>query len=301
MGVFSGKYGAVGDVDTVRNWVLNELTTPAEMRASNTLGGTARYEGVYDYNGTFEGYDGVPPYMPGDYFDFTGYTAPSTGALGVAGITKSAVNAIVQEVTINWNWQSGELLNWALSFAAGEPLAITEAQAVVQDLVLPVPKIICGTKVTLTASDTVWPNIVSASLTIRANNPTYVNSSTNGYTGRRRGIIDWTAAIVEEADQTDVSLGVAACLGTQVGSDNILRLWCDATTYWDLYWAHFVDVSDLRVDNDTGAIVGQTNNFAMMGFNKENGQNGRVGRPGEDGASNPFWWPTTFNALTNPF
>ena len=296
MGVFSGKYGAVDGITFVRNWMLNETTTPAEYRASNTLGGTGRSEGIYDYTGSFEGYGGVPPVMPGEYFDFDGYTAPTTGPLGATGIRKAAPAAIVQEVTINWSWETGELLNWALSFAAGSPLKITETTGIVLDSVLPIPKIVCGTKVTLTNGNTVWPNIVTASLTIRANNPTFVNSSTAGATGRRAGIIDWTAAITEQATGTNSNLGLGTCLGTAVGGDNIMRLWCDDTLYWDLYWAHLVDVSDLRVDMDTGAIIRQTNNFAMSGFNQEDGQNGRIGRPGEDGGSNPWWWPTDVNA-----
>lgn len=301
MGVFSGKYGVIGSHDTVRNWMLSEISTPAEYRASNTLSGTGREEGIYDFRGSCEGYGAVPPVMPGEYFDFLGFTAPATGAYGTAGVTKSAVNAIVEEVTLNWNFATGELLNWAMSFAAGEPLPITEGAAATTDLVLPVPKPVSCLKVTLTESNTVWPNIVSVALTIRSNNQTFVNSSTLGMTGRRPGIIDFTCAVVEENNQTDSNLVIANCLGTAPGGNNILRLWVDATTYWDLYWAHLVDVSDLRVDMDTGAIIQQTNNFAMAGFNIENGQNGHIGRPGEDGASNPWWWPTEVLADTLPF
>jgi len=281
--------------------VLSETTTPAEYRASNTLGGTGREEGIYDYSGSAEGYGGVPPVMPSEYFNFLGFTAPTTGARATAGVTKAANNAICQEVTINWSWVTGELLNWAMSFAAGEPLGITEGSASTVDAVLPIPEIVCGTKVTLTVGNTVWPNIVTASLTIRANNPSYVNSSTAGKTGRRPGIIDFSCAITEENNAEGGSLVASTCLSTAVGGNNILRLWVDNTDYWDLYWAHLVDISDLRVDMDTGDIIRQTNNFAMAGFNIEEGQNGRIGRPGEDGGSNPWWWPTELNADTLPF
>jgi len=280
---------------------LSEVTTPAEYRASNTLGGTGRAEGVYDYTGSAEGFGGVPPVMPSEYFNFLGFTAPATGVRGTAGVTKAANNAICEEVTINWNWATGELLNWAMSFAAGEPLSITEGAAATVDNVLHIPEVVCGTKVTLTASNIIWPDIVSASLTIRATNPSFVNSFTNGRTGRRAGIIDFTCSVTEESNVTEPSLTTAACLTTQVGSDNILKLWIDATTYWTLYWAHLVDVSDLRVDMDTGAIIGQTNNFSMTGFNIATGASGRIGRPGEDGGSNPWWWPSEINLDTNPF
>ncbi len=46
--------------------------------------------------------------MPSEYFDFAGYTAPTTGARGATGQRHSADNAICEEVTINWNWQTCE-------------------------------------------------------------------------------------------------------------------------------------------------------------------------------------------------
>lgn len=299
MGVFSGKYGVVDGYDTVRNWVLNETTTPAEFRASNTKAGTGRREGIYDYSGSFEGYAGVPPVMPGDYFNFTGFTAPTTGARGTAGTTKSVVNAIVESVSINWNWENGELLNWSLDFASGEPLIITEGTASTVDAVAPNPPIICGTKVTLTGSDTTWPNIVSATLNITANNPTFVNSSTAGKTGRRPGIIDWTANIVEQSASEFTSLVASTCLGSKVGGTNILRLWTSSSLYWDLTYAHYVSAEDFRVDIDSGDIIQQTHNFAMSA--ESQGSLGYIGRPGEDGGSNPWWWPDTYNADTLPF
>lgn len=299
--MLSGKYGAINGFSTIHNWVLNETSQPAEFRASNTKSGTGRREGVYDFTGSCEGYAGVPPVMPSEYFDFDGYTAPTTGARGAAGIVHSAVNAIVQSVTINWNWGTCELLGWTMNFAAGQPGVITRASSAITDATTPNPPIICGTKVTLTSNRTVWNNIVSASLTITANNPSFVNSSTQCTTGRRPGIIDWTAAIREQATGPNATLGLAACQGIAVGGDTVLSLWVDGTDYWDLWWAHLTDISDLRVDNDTGAIIEQTNNFAMNGFDTASSGNGRIARPGEDGASNPYWWPSEVIADTLPF
>ena len=239
--------------------------------------------------------------MPSEYFDFEGFTAPTTGARGALGITHAATNAICEEVTINWNWATCELLNWSMRFAAGEPIVIAHSTDTTVDAVVPDPPVICGTKVTLTSNDTVWPNIVSASLTITANNPTYVNSTNQCITGRRPGIIDWNAAIVEQATGPSATLSASACLGTEVGGDTVLRLWVDASTYWDLWWAHLTSISDLRVDMDTGAIIEQTNNFAMNGFDIGASGDGRIGRPGEDGGSNPWWWPTEVIADVLPF
>lgn len=237
--------------------------------------------------------------MPSEYFDFEGYTAPTTGARGAAGQKHSAVNAICDEVTITWNWGTCELLNWALRFSAGEPLSITHASGVLVDNVIPDPAIVCGTKVTLTINNTVWPNIVTASLTIRANNPTFVNSTTQCFTGRRPGIIDWNASIVEQTTTPNVTLITAPCLGTIVGGSTVVRLWVDATTYWDLQWGQLIDITDLEANPDTGDIIQATNNFAMNGFYE--GAMGRIARPGEDSGSNPYWWPTEVIADILPF
>lgn len=298
MGVFSGKYGVVNQMTRVRNWVLNETTSPARYRASNTKGGTGRAAGTYDFTGSFEGYGGVPPVMPSEYFDFAGYTAPTTGAYGTNGVTKSANYAIVESVTINWSWETGDLLDWVVNFAAGQPLIITEATGSDTDTANFDPPLVCGTKVTLTEANTVWPNITRASLTILAENPSYVNSSTSGKTGRRPGVIDWNAAITEQATGEFASLNADACLGSKVGGDNVLRMWIDATTYWDLHMAHHANTSDLRVDLDTGDIVAQTHNFEMTGIDTGNTL-GHVGRPGESSGS--YWWPDVTAAATLPF
>ena len=300
MSVFSGRYGAVNGMSTVRNWVLNETTTPAEYRASNTRAGTGRKEGVYDYNGSFEGYGGVPPIMPSEYFDFVGFTAPTSGIFGTIGATKQAVNAIVQSVTINWDWTTGGLLDWVVNFAAGEPLIITDGTATTTDLSLPAVQIVCPTKITLTNNNTLWPNLTRASLTITANNPSFVNSSTQGRTGRRAGNVDWNASVTEQAVNTNTVIGLSGCLGSIVGADVLMRIWIDATFYWGLLWAHYVDSSDFRVDNDTGAIIGQTNNFAMSGFDVA-GNTGYIARPGEDGGTNPYWWPTEIESDAHAF
>jgi hypothetical protein len=300
MPVYSGRFGAVDGMSTVRNWVLNETTQPAEYRASNTRAGTGRKEGVYDYTGSFEGYGGVPPVMPSEYFDFVGYTAPGSGQFGAVGVTKNADAAIVQSVTINWDWTTGGLLDWVVNFAAGAPNIITEASAAVTDLTPPAVKIVCPTKITLTTNNTVWPNLTRASLTITANNPSFVNSSTQGRTGRRAGMIDWTASVTEQAVAGNATLSPSLCLGSLVGGDTLMRMWIDATTYWGLLWAHYVDASDFRVDNDTGAIIGQTNNFAKAGFDPD-GDSGYIARPGEDGGSNPYWWPTWIESEVHAF
>ena len=300
MGIHSGKYGTINGVSTVHRWTVSETTTPIRTVASNTKAGSSRKEGVYDYTGVMEGYGGVPPVMPSEYFNFLGFTAPTTGARATAGKDLSANNAIVESVTVNWDWSSGEILGWTANFAAGQPLILTRATSSTVDNTTFLPKVICGTKVTLTAGNTVWPNIVSAALTITAANPRFVNSSTGGATGRRPGVIDWSAAIVEQATGPNATLTTAACLTTEVGGDNILRLWCDATTYWDLTYAHLASISDLVVDLKTDEIIQQTNNFEMAGFDVS-GNEGYIGRPGEDGGSNPWWWPDDIIAATLPF
>jgi hypothetical protein len=292
MGVFSGKYGAVNGVSTVRNWVLNEVETPAEFRASNTISGTGRRQGIYDYNGSFEGFGGAPPAMPGEYFDFVGFTAPSSGVYGTTGETKEVVNAIVEQVTVNWNWRTAELLNWSLSFAAGEPLAIDHITGIISDPTIPDTKKMCGLFISINDQD--WDNLVSATLNITSRNPSFVNSSTACRTGRRPGIIDWNLSVVEEA-RTPFNL---------FGGDHDIKLYTDiaAYEYWRLLWGRFTGTTDIRVDADTGDIISMTENFLMNGLRIIDGAEGVIGLPGEDGTTGgEYWWPTRVKAAALAF
>jgi hypothetical protein len=287
--IHSGKFGAVNGISTVRNWVVNEVETPARFRASNTGAGTGRRTGVYDCTGSFEGY-GTPDVMPGEYFNFKGFTASTSGAYGAAGARKDLDNAIVQQVTVNWNWKTGDIINWMVTFAAGEPLELVHATGAVTDLTTTEAPKPCGTLIEV--NDQPWVNLVSAVLTITADNPSFVNSGTSCNTGRRPGPIDWTLAVVEEARTPSHPRG----------ANYDLKLYIDAFNFWHINWGRMVSNTDLRVDMDSGAIISMTTNFEMNSNHSTTGVLGFLRMPGEDGASGgDAYWPTRYKAAILPF
>lgn len=286
MGVFSGKFGHVDGQSTVRNWTINQPSTPPSFAASNTQGGMGRRGGVRDWTGQFSNYGATPTVMPGDSFTFTGYTAPDGGTPGGSGEVLTGA-ALVDSVVITWNWQNGEIIGHQVNF--GGHLALTEQSSSVSvDSSQPDVPTFNGTKIKMSTDEFVGmeeeiPNLTSATLTITAENQTYVNSDTvvSGvtWTGRKAGNIDWTLAMNQEDNAKQGSTGIPT-----IGSRYNFRLFDDATSYWDLLWGHVVDFTNLNVDRETGAIISRTINVAMDGF--DGTSTGKITLPG---AGSNFW------------
>lgn len=288
MGIHSGKTGVVNDQSTVRNWSIVDTLTLPKFVASNMRFGTGRRRGVGSWTGNFGQYGVTPTVLPGDIFSFLGYTAPTNDTPGTNG-ERATGDAIVNSVQLNWNWRGGEILNSVVNFAGH--LAVTFAQgADIDDDTDPnVPEVggliieynIGGGWVTM-------DSIVSAALTISADNKDYVNSGTyvgvypNGqlWTGRKSGPIDWTLAIVQENE-------IRGAYALQKGMDVQLRLYIDNTDFWLLKWGKVREFTNLNVDIETGNILGRTINIDMNGHDGTG--LGEITLPGE---STP-WWPSS--------
>jgi hypothetical protein len=297
MSVLSGKYAAVDGISTTTQWTLTDSSTPAEARTSNTRSGTSRVPGIRDWTGTMAGHGEYPPVMPGQKFNFIGYTAPYTGVFNTPGDSVVGVG-IVDEVTMTWDWTTSSLLSYTVSFASGEGQPISRApDGTVTDDTLPTLFSMCPIKTPefKRYDDQVWtsiPNVTSLTLTITANNPTYNNASTGCDTGRTPGIIDWTLAMGEQTTSPiDYPVGT---VGTSqelpywaIGDDVWLRLYTTNTRFWELRSAHIVDFSDLTCDNDTGDIIAHTVNFGMHAGKVEEGSLGAIILP-----DSTEYWPT---------
>lgn len=299
MSVLGGKYCAVNGLSTVARWTLNETTNVPRFRASNLRGGTGRRRGVYDYSGVIEGYGEMPPVMPSEYFDFTGFTAPTTGARGTAGQTKEATNAIVDQITMAWNWNTAEILKWTINFSCGEPTRILEGTASTVDNSDPTIFEVCGLYIEIgeEGDEVEWTNIQSALLTINAENDQFVNSSTGCVIGRRPGPIDWTLALTEDNEGKFNNF--------DPGEQGRFRLFTvPVTRYWLLEWGHYVDRTNLRVDAETGEVISQQHNWAMNCVDDvDDTEIGVIARPGETGGTggSGYWWPDQVIADTLPF
>lgn len=292
MSAHSGKFGVVNGASTVRNWTLNDVSTPQRFVASNTKEGSGRVAGVRDWTGNYASYGGKPVVMPGEYFAWQGYTAPDDDISGNPGTVYSGT-AIVESILVNWNWQTGEIINHVVNFGGHGALAADDATVAIADATFPDAPEICGRKLLycpLAGCGSVgsqsdcnleWPQIVSIALTISSDVVTSVNSSTDCWTERFAGPIDWTAAIVEEETQREGLPGI------DVGLDVELCIFVKPTEHWHLKWGHVRDFSGITIDMETGAITSRTVNLDMNGFDQVGQAVGLITQPGEV----TDWWP----------
>jgi hypothetical protein len=268
-GVRSGRFGIVNGQSTARQWSFNVLSEAKVFRASNTFGATGRKRGIKDWNGSYGAYGGVPVVYPGEEFTFEGYTAPDSGDFGGDGPIYAGP-AIVDSVAIAWNWTNGEIISHTVNFSGmGE---IVESVGLYSDITDPDVPEFDGAKITVDPNDGEesgsgsgfhqWCNLLSATLTLTADNKSFVNSCSGGWRSRTPGNLDWTAAVVaQEVSQ--------AKLPFAIGDDVPLRFYITPTTFWRLRWGHVMDFSGLTVNTETGDFIQMTVNFGMSGFTDE--------------------------------
>lgn len=280
MGVHGGKFGVINNFPGVRNWSINSTSSPKPFVASNTLGGTGRKPGIRDWSGSASLYGGAPTIMPGEYFDFAGYCAPGDDVRGSNGDVYSG-NAIVDQIVINWNYETGDIIAHTINFGGNGALA--KSSGVYDDDSDPeyhAANEIAGPSVD--GEDVC--NITTVALTLSCASKPYVNSCTDGWNKRKPGIFDWTLAIAVQDTNEDQFVG-------SVGDDLDLFLPTtpgDEPDGWRLRWAHFKEMSGISVNPETGDIIAFTANFEKNGFPiiDEAVVAGCVIRPGE---TEPWW------------
>lgn len=289
MSTHSGKFGVIDGESTVRNWSINDNQQLQAYVASNTLFGTGRKPGLESWAGSFQFYGYVPLLaFPGALFSFLGYTAPDNDVSG-NGMRYSG-SAMASQLQVNWNWGAGEIINGQVDFAGH--LALTAATgAQVTDPTFPFAPPVTVTKIEYAVGpdyDT-WEEFTctqTAQWTLTAALQAYSNSCTvvDGrlWQGQKAGPIDWTFTLSQQDNVRPVAKGTRVAL----------RLWVDETNYFELFWGRWQDYTGITVDRQTGAIIAQTVNIAMDGFDEVAEEVGRIVFP--DGT---VWWgqgaPTT--------
>jgi len=68
----------------------------------------------------------------------------------------------------------------------------------------------------------------------------------------------------------------------------IVRVYVDATTYWEFDAVLFESITDLTIDRENAAVVGFTANAQFTGFYQRDTSwiTGKIIKPSED-----IWWP----------
>jgi len=263
--VTSGRFGMVNGISRVRNWSINRTTNQKTYAASNTGGGMARRAGVNDWSGNFAIFGGAPAVMPGEVLAFAGYTGPDDEMTeGGSGRIYTGDTRVAQ-IQVAWNWESGDILQQSVSFEGNGELTI-ESDTMTLDNATP-PESTGDCKIVAVGlgpvsgggdpTDLEICDLVSAQLQLSAALKPYANSCTDGWMARKAGPIDGTFSLViqnHDLDDLDFALN----------DDVHFKAYVSNSTYWDLKWMRFTDVSNIQVDRESGNIIQFTANFGFQ-------------------------------------
>lgn len=247
--MLSGELGtlafAAGAV-TIRDWDVSHKADLPDFVNAGTKGGTGRRVGTKDWSGSFSCDGHTPPLIPGQTGAFIGALDASKGASG---------SIIVDETTIKWDIEAGKIIenstkfsgSGVLTLGAVTPVAVTE---------VPDPVTSVGCKALLGATEIL--QIRTMELTLKRANQGGAHSGSAGWMQRRRGPLDATVAISIYCDDPSAP--------PQPGAEDELKLYVGAATFWALKNMLFGELSGLKVDVKTHALIGATLNAAFNGF-----------------------------------
>jgi hypothetical protein len=204
-------------------------------------------------------YGHTPILMPGDLFNFLGYTAPDNDASGV-GWTYSG-QAMITQLVHNWNFTGGEVLNMSYDFGGNMALTPNAAAAQITDTAPADLPLVQLTKIQFSIDGAAWQDwtaVSTAALTLNNMVQTFVDSDTiiagRIWTGRKKAVSNASVAITEH--NTDRSRFTK-------GQQLWLRMYVTPTLFWELKWVKIESFTGIKVDIKTGAIIQQTVNLKM--------------------------------------
>lgn len=305
MTLLSGAFGIVGGRTTVSNWSVDVPMAVDARSFSNTRGGMLRRRGPRSWNGTFAAGGVFPSAFPGDFFAFLGFIGPAQAYTpGATGPTLKGT-AIVDQVVITINWETGAIISYAVTFSGhGE---LERAQEAHSDLTFPDAPSSSEARLVIVGQDgsdagssassgeeVEVCDITTLTLTITAANVSAVNSCSGAWTLRSPGNVDWSmSATIQNADLDTLPF--------DQGQFKHFRLYVDATRYWDLKFGLVKDFTGITVDRESTGIVSVTVPIEMSSHTEDSADGiGRIrvpGHPDED------WWPkgeTGLEQLLNP-
>lgn len=276
MSVISGFGGAVDTIATVREWSVSSTADIQRYVASGSKKGSSRLAGNKDWSGSYMAYGAIPAKKPGDSFTFTGSLDGTNGVTGTA---------MVDEVVITWDIEGGGIISHEVSFSSNGALTLGTAAAT--DATVPAPPTAIGTKIEesdaiATPAFSEITDIRTITLTLTRSNQAYVSSATAGETQRVMGPLDATVSFsLYEGDPANL---------IAVNAVKHLKLYVDATKFWELKWVRFGEASDIQCDVEDGALVGATQNASMEGFTDVAGT-ATEGYIKDPSVSPVTWWP----------
>jgi hypothetical protein len=246
----------------VRNWNLNILGQVETRVHSASWGGPERYPGIEDFNVTVEGFGAFPcATFPGYYANLYLFAGPDDGVAGHDGVAYN-LDVICDSLTLTWNWEPTRSLMWSAVFSSTGCLEMESENTWILDESTECYDRMCGLLLAYrnacagSGGATPIDGVTNATLTFTCNNQTAMNSSMDCCTYRTPGgLTDWTLDITQQEDYYTF-------LNTELYE---FLLYNTVSTYWDLQWGILDNVSNIRVDRETGAIKTKTYNIKMNG------------------------------------
>lgn len=260
MSVIGGFGGAVGSVDTVRDWSINSSAELAAYVASNTNKGKGRLDGNYDWSGSYNCYGHTPVNYPGTAVSIT---LTLDNVKGVSG------DVVIAEVTIEWDVEGAGIIQHSTSFE-GDGVITLGAQTGT-DVTIPNPPSAAGCKLfTGTLADspvyTEVSDIRVITLTITAATPSYSSSSTYAANHPRikripGGVIDMSVSwslYTEDPGNLLVP-----------GDVHVIKIEAiPGGIFWDLRWVRIDEAGDFGADIEGSSLVTASQGGKLDGFNQ---------------------------------
>lgn len=235
MGVIDGKLAAVNGERTIWGWKVKHQGNLVPIVASGGGAGAIRDDGNKDWLGFYDLYNHTPANFPGDSVTFTGSADGVFGCTGTSRIMKT-----------DWEWdlEEGGYIHSRVSFGANG--ALTSGAAVASDATVPTIYPVKGLKVELHGNQVA--NAHYMRLIIQRNCRRYCTAEANGQYLRTEG--DRVDAVAMWGVYEN-NPGVHPAVGTL----QVVRMYVDATTYWEVTWMRIEDV-DVVLDRESKKPVG---------------------------------------------
>lgn len=262
MPVITGKSGHIAKDSTViscvRQWGINHTSELQTFGCSATKGARGRIGGTEDWSGQYQAYGAIPAVLPGDVVEFNGaISGEGATAVGVSG------DVMIDSIEITWNVETGAPIAHTVQFSGNG--ALTKGTVnVPADTGIPDPLTAKGCKVEIWTVEAVpvkeseFAELRTITLRLSKENQAFATTTTAGWKMRAEGPLDIECSFTV---LTDDFADFPA-----VNSIKELRLYIDATHYWQLKWMIFGEQSGLDVDIEGGALVGGTVNAAFVPY-----------------------------------
>ncbi|HUT10430.1 MAG TPA: hypothetical protein VMY42_08035 [Thermoguttaceae bacterium] len=260
---FSGELGAISiggnDYAMIRNWKIAVKADNQAVVDSATSGGTTRLGGNMDWSGSFVA-DGHPD--AGLWEEGVAFVGSIDGAKGAYGAI------IVESVRVNIDISTGAPITHEVAFSGSGALTLGAAVEADASVATPVPSI--GGKVELATpaaeqSYTELAQVQTITLELKRPSTTYADSSSAGYTKRKRGPLDWTCSIKVGPDSNTGNAAYGLEGLPQPKDVKSIKITDGNDTTWILDWGIFDDISDIEVNRETQQVVACTLNASMCG------------------------------------